>query len=132
MTSPPVLPSKKILYPCQNNQVPCQNPIGICTIYHRYLHYIPMEIATNRSLKVAIHNCQQLHFPLKKVCFPRKMHIFTQTTDILIRKIASISENNITFVFYKYKQETSNKSLLSFKKNETGRKTNKRRKFSAI
>jgi len=88
-----------------------------------------MEIATNRSLKVAIHNCQQLHFPLKKVCFPRKMHIFTQTTDILIRKIASISENNIIFALYKYKQETSNKSLLSKKKQNREKKQTNEESF---
>lgn len=77
MTSPPVLLSKKILthakitrYPVKIPSVYAPYTIGIRTIYHRYLHYIPMEIATNRSLKVAIHNCQQLHFPLKKVCFP--------------------------------------------------------------
>ena len=83
-----------------------------------------MEIATNRSIEVAIHNCQQLHYPLKKVCFPWKMHIFTQTTDILTRKIASISENNIIFVFYKHKQETSNKSLLSKKTKQGEKQTN--------
>ena len=60
------------------------------------------------------------------------MHIFTQTTEILTRKIASISENNITFATYKYKQETSNKSLLSLKKQNREKNKQTKKVFSNI